>query len=77
MRAEILSYSRSRGLFAGAAVEGDALLVDNLANERFYNSRRVTVEDIIGGKVGTPEPATALRVKLARWPREQKPDPRP
>jgi lipid-binding SYLF domain-containing protein len=77
MQAEILSYSRTRGLFAGAAVEGDALLVDNLANERFYDGRGVTVADIVGGKLGTPEPAAALRAKLARWPGEQRPEPKP
>jgi lipid-binding SYLF domain-containing protein len=77
MRAEILSYSRSRGLFAGAAVEGDALLVDNLANERFYRSRGVTVADIVAGTVGNQEPATTLRAKLARWQADQKPEPKP
>jgi lipid-binding SYLF domain-containing protein len=36
LRAEIQSYSRSRGLFAGASLEGAALLVDHKANSEFY-----------------------------------------
>jgi lipid-binding SYLF domain-containing protein len=36
LRAEIISYSRSRGLFAGASLEGAALLVDHRANDAFY-----------------------------------------
>jgi lipid-binding SYLF domain-containing protein len=36
LRAEIYSYSRSRGLFAGLSVEGAGLLVDGAANEAFY-----------------------------------------
>jgi lipid-binding SYLF domain-containing protein len=37
LRAEILSYSRSRGLFAGVALEGAAVQVDYGANSAFYN----------------------------------------
>lgn len=37
LRAEILSYSRSRGLFAGVALEGAAMQVDYGANAAFYN----------------------------------------
>jgi lipid-binding SYLF domain-containing protein len=37
LKAEIFSYSRSRGLFAGASLEGSALLVDHRANESFYS----------------------------------------
>ncbi len=36
LRAEIISYSRSRGLFAGASLQGAALLVDHRANDSFY-----------------------------------------
>jgi lipid-binding SYLF domain-containing protein len=36
LRAEIQSYSRSRGLFAGASLEGAALLIDHKANDAFY-----------------------------------------
>src|SRR6516165_11083797 len=37
MRAEILSYSRSRGLFAGVSLEGSTLRPDNDANKKLYN----------------------------------------
>jgi hypothetical protein len=36
LRAEIYSYSRSRGLFAGLSLEGSGLLVDQRANAAFY-----------------------------------------
>jgi len=40
MRAEILSYSRSRGLFAGVSLEGSTLRQDNKANESLYGRKR-------------------------------------
>jgi lipid-binding SYLF domain-containing protein len=46
MRAEMLTYSRSRGLFAGVSLEGSTLRQDNGANEKLYN-RKVTAEQII------------------------------
>src|ERR1700676_4549396 len=39
LRAEILSYSRSRGLFAGISLEGSTLRPDNEANERVYGKK--------------------------------------
>ena len=54
MRAEILSYSRSRGLFAGISLEGSTLRPDNRANEKLYG-KKLTVKEIVRqGKVGTP-----------------------
>src|SRR5438309_4893322 len=54
MRAEILSYSRSRGLFAGVSLEGSTLRQDNSANEKLYG-RKVTAKEILReGKVGMP-----------------------
>src|SRR4029077_6240908 len=46
LRAEILSYSRSRGLFAGISLEGSTLRPDDEANERVYG-KKVTATDII------------------------------
>jgi lipid-binding SYLF domain-containing protein len=52
MRAEILTYSRSRGLFAGVSLEGSTLRQDNGANEEVYGQKNITAEDIVrGGKV--------------------------
>ena len=48
MRAEVLSYSRSRGLFAGVSLEGSTLRQDNGANEKIY-SRKIAARDIVHG----------------------------
>ncbi len=53
MQAEILTYSRSRGLFAGVSLEGSTLRQDNSANRKLYG-RELTARDIIAGKVGVP-----------------------
>ena len=54
MRAEMLTYSRSRGLFAGVSLEGSTLRQDNHSNSVIYG-RRVEAEDIIRkGAVPTP-----------------------
>ena len=53
MRAEILTYSRSRGLFAGVSLEGSTLRQDGGANEKLYGKKDITARDIIlGGKGG-------------------------
>src|SRR5438105_6896247 len=54
MRAEILSYSRSRGLFAGISLEGSTLRPDNRANEKLYGKKLSVKEIIRQGKVRTP-----------------------
>lgn len=53
MRSEILSYSRTRGLFAGIALEGSTLRADNGANQKVYN-RKVSARQIILGGTGVP-----------------------
>jgi lipid-binding SYLF domain-containing protein len=50
-RAEIYSYSRSSGIFAGLALDGTALTIDRKANARFYGQRRVEAGDITNGSV--------------------------
>jgi lipid-binding SYLF domain-containing protein len=50
-KAEVYSYSRTRGVFAGLAVDGTALSIDNGANEKFYGQPDVEASDIISGKV--------------------------
>jgi lipid-binding SYLF domain-containing protein len=67
LKAEILSYSRSRGLFAGVSLEGGTLLVDHAANDKFYGAYKLPVADIIGGKVEAPKAAGTLRARLADW----------
>jgi lipid-binding SYLF domain-containing protein len=53
LSAEVYSYSRSRGLFAGVALDGSALTIDNNADGRFYDKGVVSAYDIIGGTVHT------------------------
>lgn len=60
MRAEILSYSRSRGLFAGVSLEGSTLRQDNGANEKLYG-RKITAREIVREhRVGVPACAAQL-----------------
>jgi SH3 domain-containing YSC84-like protein 1 len=60
MSAEILSYSRNKGLFAGVSLEGSTLRSDGSANEKLYG-RKLSAKDIIRlGKVGIPPSAHEL-----------------
>jgi lipid-binding SYLF domain-containing protein len=66
LRAEILSYSRSRGLFAGISLEGSTLRTDNDGNERLYG-KGVSGEDIvINSKIHAPASAKLLVSTLDR-----------
>ena len=63
MKAEILTYSRSRGLFAGVSLEGSTLRQDNGANKKVYG-RELTARNIVReGEVGVPA-AGQLMVSL-------------
>ncbi len=60
MRAEILSYSRTRGLFAGIALDGSTLRQDKGANEKIYG-RKLTAKQIVRqGAAGTPAAGSKL-----------------
>jgi lipid-binding SYLF domain-containing protein len=60
MRAEILTYSRSRGLFAGVSLDGQVVKQDNDANQRLYG-RKVDPKDILfTGSVAAPAAARPL-----------------
>src|SRR5271170_6107073 len=60
MNAEILSYSRNKGLFAGISLEGSTLRSDGNANEKLYKRKLSAKEIIREGKVGIPEAAQYL-----------------
>lgn len=65
LRAEIYSYSRTRGLFAGLALEGAALHVDSTATEAYKRGLNVSALDPRTGKmVPVPPPDLPLRLKL-------------
>src|ERR1700722_6619277 len=53
LSAEVYSYSRSRGLFVGVALDGSALSIDNNADARFYDKGVANAYDIINGTVTT------------------------
>lgn len=59
LKAEILSYSRSRGLFAGISLEGSNIAIDSEANEGYYG-KALRPADILDGKGGTPASAQKL-----------------
>jgi len=60
MSAEILSYSRNKGLFAGVSLEGSTLRSDGSANEKLYGKKLTAKEIIRENKVGIPPSAQAL-----------------
>jgi len=63
LRAEMLTYSRSRGLFAGISLEGSTLRPDNNANESIYH-RKVNATDVVRkGGIAIP-PAAQKMVSL-------------
>lgn len=66
MTAEILSYSRSRGAFAGATLNGSTMRSDDKDNEAIYG-KAVSHEDILMGRVPTPASARVLYSSLNRY----------
>jgi SH3 domain-containing YSC84-like protein 1 len=60
MKAEILSYSRNKGLFAGVSLEGSTLRSDGSANEKLYGQRLDAKDIIREGKVKNPPCASEL-----------------
>jgi len=66
MRAEILSYSRSRGLFAGISLEGSTLRPDKGAIKSFYGKDIPAKDIVLGGAVPAPASAKLLLATLDR-----------
>ncbi len=73
LRAEILSYSRARGLFAGVSLAGSTIRPDNNANEKIYG-RKIPAKDIaLSGKTAAPPSAQQLISTLnERTPRHKR-----
>ena len=63
LKAEIYSYSKSRGLFAGVSVEGSAIQIDEDANANFYNRDYLSAHDILFGGKRFRVPAVAKKLK--------------
>jgi lipid-binding SYLF domain-containing protein len=55
--AQVYSYSRTKGLFAGIALDGSAVTIDKRSNAAYYNRQDVLASEIIANK--TPAPASA------------------
>jgi len=76
MSAEILSYSRSKGLFAGVSLEGSTLRSDGSANKKLYGKELSAKEIIREGKVGIPACAQELVTLLDTKSPVNKSDPK-
>jgi SH3 domain-containing YSC84-like protein 1 len=66
LHAEMLSYSRSRGLFAGISLQGATLRPDDDANKALYG-RDLTNREILTGSVAAPAAAAKLETQLNRF----------
>lgn len=67
MRAQILSYSRSRGLFAGVTLNGSTIRQDRDANERFYGVGYRTGQIVFEGMGTAPESVNAWKATLVKY----------
>ena len=65
LKAEIYSYSRSRGLFAGLSLDGDVLHIDRRSNEDYYSAPGATAADVLTGrKIVIPPSSGKLQAGL-------------
>ncbi len=67
LHAEILSYSRTRGLFAGASLDGAVVKQDRGENEKLYGRKLSAKEILIESTVQTPQEAQALDSALTKY----------
>ncbi|NNC24004.1 lipid-binding SYLF domain-containing protein [Salinisphaera sp. USBA-960] len=69
MKAEIYSYSRSRGLFAGVAIDGGRISIDQDANWLFYDEAGISAADILdnGGSLTMPKAGQRLVYTLNQY----------
>lgn len=66
LTAEILSYSRTRGIFAGASLDGTVVQADKSGNRAMYGPD-VTRHRILDGNIPVPEPASLLVRELQNY----------
>ena len=67
LRAEMLTYSRTRGLFAGISLEGAVLKQDDKANRKLYGRKITAREILLQGKVATPAAGRKLVSLLRKY----------
>ncbi|HKE47535.1 MAG TPA: lipid-binding SYLF domain-containing protein, partial [Rhodanobacteraceae bacterium] len=70
LHAEIYSYSRARGLFAGAALDGTAITIDNDANQAVYGEGVTPRRIFEGGVNSVPNPVVDFRDRLEEYTQE-------
>ena len=76
MHAEILTYSRSRGLFAGISLDGSTLRPDNSASEKVYGKKVTAREIVLEHKVSTPAAGKLLVLTLQKASPANRSDPK-
>jgi len=76
MRAEVLTYSRARGLFAGISLEGSTLRSDGRANRKMYGRSLSAKEIVRQGKVGVPASAREFISLLNKTSPKNQSDPK-
>jgi lipid-binding SYLF domain-containing protein len=69
MRAEVLTYSRARGLFAGVSLNGAVIKQDKDSTREFYG-RMVPFRTSLVGEIEPPPAANAFLTTLAKWAQE-------
>src|SRR5271166_484575 len=69
MRAQVLTYSRARGIFAGVALNGAVLKQDKNSTREFYG-HMMTTRAALTGEVDPPAGANAFLTTLAKWAQE-------
>ena len=67
LRAEIYSYSRARGLFAGIALDGSVLSIDNTANQAVYGEGITPRRIFEGGLSNVPDAVVDFRDRLEEY----------
>jgi lipid-binding SYLF domain-containing protein len=73
LEAEIYSYSKSRGLFAGVSIQGAQIKVDDDANRDFYDKRHIDTDDIFYRKrMSVPSIAKKLKRRLTEYTQKLK-----
>ncbi len=69
MRAQVLTYSRARGVFAGVSLNGAVMNQDKDSTREFY-SHMVTFKALLTGEVEPPPAANSFLTTLAKWAQE-------
>jgi SH3 domain-containing YSC84-like protein 1 len=69
MRAEVLTYSRARGIFAGVSLNGAVIKQDKDSTREFYG-HMVTFNEALKGNVEAPAAASPFLTELAKWAQE-------